>query len=202
MKLTTRAQACPDTPRGYGQRSVNERSMRLDGGPVPVGVRDSHDEPDRVADSFGERGAFQLCRSQLRLQVQQGPLDFDSYHLFTGIQHNIDCPSIPACPDGNLKPHSPRWMGSCSQHFGNLKLARIAQADSIRWKQAKREVMPGGGCEPMHDIQAGRRLTMLNLADEGLADASPPSHLSLCQTGHGASRDQFAGQASANLTGS
>jgi hypothetical protein len=173
--------------------------MRLDRSPVPVRVGDGQDEPDRVADSFGERRAFQLGRSQLRLQVQQRPLDFHGDHLCTCIQHQINCPSIPARPDGNLKPHSPRWMGSRSKHFGDPKLAGISQANAIRWKQAKGEVMPSCGCEPIHNVQAGRGLTTLNLADEGLADPSATGHLSLCQTGHSASCDQFPGQASGNV---
>jgi hypothetical protein len=153
-----------------------------------------------VADLFGERRAFQLCRSQLRLQVQQRPLDFDGDHRFTGIQHEINCPSIPARPYGDLESHSPRWMGSCSEHLGDPKLAGIAQANAIGWKQANGQVMPSCRCEPIHHIQAGRGLTKFDLADEGLADPSPTGHLSLCQAGHSASCHQFAGQASGNIT--
>jgi hypothetical protein len=65
------------------------------------------------------------------------------------------------------------------EHCRDADLARIAQSDAIARKEADRQVVPHGRCEPMHHSQAWRRLPTLNLAGQTLADASPLRYLSL-----------------------
>lgn len=135
------------------------------------------------------------------LEIQKRPLDLYRDHLISPNQHNIDGPAIPSCSNGNLEPELPARMGGCSQRLDDMELAGVTQTDPISWIEADREVVPHGRREPVKHIEARRRLTVLDLADQTLADTSPLRNLLLRETGNGASRDELPSESRGYLIG-
>jgi hypothetical protein len=137
----------------------------------------------------------------LGLEIQQRPLDLYRDHLIGADQHNIDGPAIPSRSNGNLEPYLPPRMGGCSERLGDAELAGVTQTDAISWIEADRQVVPHGRCESVKHIEARRRLTVLDLADQALADASPLRNLLLREAGNGASRYELPSEPRGNLKG-
>jgi hypothetical protein len=175
--------------------------MRFDDRPIAVCVRNRHNEGRRAANSFGECGPLQLSRSQLSLEIQHGAFDLDRHQRTRGIEHDIDCAAITAGPHRNLEAHSPRWMGSSSEHLGDTELARVTQANPISREEAQGEVVPRGCRQPMHHLEARCRVAVFDLAHKGLTDAGALSDLVLRESSDRTSRGELPSKASRYLVG-
>jgi hypothetical protein len=61
---------------------------------IATGVLDCQNQPNWALSGASERVPFRECQSELRLEIQDAPFDFDVEDFLRSVQHEISCPSV------------------------------------------------------------------------------------------------------------
>jgi hypothetical protein len=168
-------------------------------GPITPRIWNGDHQVNGEAHPLGHRGALQLSRPQLGLEVQERAFHLYGNHSSKALQHYVNRSPIRRRAHGDLQSNPPGWRCGDPDRLGDLQLPGVAQADAIGWIEAEDHVMASGSCEAMDDLETRHRATMLSLADQSLGDACSLRQLRLCQTGDRASGDELAGEAPSHL---
>jgi len=173
--------------------------VRVNDRPIPARVRNCDHQPNDSAGPLSESRAFELSSSELGLEVEQRALNLDDDALGRRFQRHVSRAPIGRHPNWHLDLNTPTRMRRGSDLIGDAKLSGVSQADSIGRKEANREIVTGGGSQPMHHARARHGPTSLDQAYEALADPRPLRDLFLCQAGDRPGRDKFAREAHRQL---
>jgi hypothetical protein len=175
--------------------------MREHRGSIAPRIQNGDHQTNRPARPLGHCRSLELSCPQLSLEVEERTLHLHANYSRRPVQDHVNRPPIRRRTHRNLEPNLPRGRCGGSDRLGDLQLPGVAQPDAIGRIQANDQIMATGSREPMHDVEARDRPTMLSLADEGLRDAGSLRQLGLRQTGHRPSRDQLPSKPRGQVTG-
>ena len=125
-------------------------------GAIASCVENGDDQGNGLAPALRHRGSLELSRSQLCLEVERS-LHLHRNHPSVTVQQHVECPPVWRDADGNLQPNPPRGRRGSSDRLGDLKLAGIAQADSIGRIEPNDEVVATGSRKATHHVEGRHR---------------------------------------------
>lgn len=145
-------------------------------------VWDRHDQVNRSGPFLCQLLTFELGRSELRLEIDNGPLNLDVEHLLRACQHKVCCSEV-ARGHRDLESDLPARVSRARDGLRNPQLAGIAQANSGNRVEAPSQLVAAGCRQSASDAERHIQSTSLRLAGLGLADAGEACQLRLGQSG-------------------
>jgi hypothetical protein len=88
-----------------------------------------------TAELTGHGSALQLSCTQLRLEVEQRPLDLYLHDVACRLQHHVGCPPIGRRSNRDLESHTDSSVHRSADEFCDAELPRVPQSHALGRKE-------------------------------------------------------------------